>query len=189
MEKLFLILNNKMIIQVADRRSSEFLLSSTKYVFTLICLILAVVIMVFIPVMMCYSIFVNYVSLRNVRLKLNSQAWQSENDDNSKELCDKYFKAYKNVIKNSFGLAAWNIFSIIYIITGFEDFRSGVIEYFYFPFKIFKSINKNAVFNSIRDFDSNWYNMLLIAVLTFGFYSIGTFVGNYLGKINIKKIV
>ncbi len=191
MEKFILIFSNILFIQVMDKNTSEFLFSSAIYVFTLICLISAVIVMMLIPIMLCYSIIIHYFNLKEINAKLKTFDSEDSIDKKSKfhqEVCDNYVKEFTNFMKSSLGLVAWNIFSIIYIISGFEDLKTGLIEYFYFPFKIIKTFDENEIFNSYLDFSSNWSYMLSIIALTFVFFFIGKFVGIYLGRTQIKKI-
>ena len=136
--KNLILLINTLIIQVLDKRSSEFLFSSTKQLFMLICLVLAVIIMVIIPIMLSFNIFINSRTLNEYKSKFNAKCLESnEGEDSSfdKDQFSIYCKAYKNLMKNSFGLFAWNVSSLVYILTGFESVEAGLKEYFYFPFK------------------------------------------------------
>ena len=62
-----------------------------------------------------------------------------------------------------------------------------IIGGFYFPFKMFNSLNENEILNSIKEFNSNWSYMLAIIALTFVFFFLGKFAGRIFGKQQIKQ--
>jgi len=190
MENYFLSSNNYLAIQIFEKSKSELLFNSIEYVFLFICLVMALLVMMLIPVILCYSMIDNFINFREYSRKIDTKICIAKNEHNSvysKGICDKYLKSYSNFVKNFVGLAAWNIFSIVYIVTGFDSLRTGLIEYFYFPFKMFNSLNKNEILNSIQDFNSNWSYMLIIIAFTFVFFFLGKFVGNIFGKEKIKQ--
>jgi len=190
MENLFLILNNSLVIQIFENSKSELLFNTVQYVFLFICLVSALLIMMLIPAILCYSMIDNFIDFQEYSKKIDTNICTAKNEHNSeysKSICDNYLKSYSNFTKNFVGLAAWNIFSLVYIVTGFDNFRTGLIEYFYFPFKMFESLSKNEILISIKEFNSNWSYMLVIIVLTFVFFFLGKFAGKIFGKQKIKQ--
>ncbi len=156
MENYFLISNNSLVIQIFEKSNSELLFNSIEYVFLFICLVMALLIMMLIPVILCYSMIDNFIDFREYSKKIDTKFCIVKNEHNSeysKSICDNYLKSYSNFTKNFVGLAAWNIFSLVYIVTGFDNIRTGLIEYFYFPFKMFNSLNENEILNSIKEFN------------------------------------
>ena len=106
----------------------------------------------------------------------------------SNSICKKYLKSYSIFSKSISGLAIWNLLSLIYIIVEFENFRSGLKEYFNFPFNVLKSLNHDDLLGStFSNFTSNWSYMLLIAIATFIFYFLGEFFGKYIALKNLKN--
>ena len=190
MENYALIANNSLVIQIFEKSKSELLFNSIEYVFLFICLVMALLVMMLIPAILCYSMIDNFIDFRKYSTKIDTKICTATNEHNSKyskNICDKYLKSYSNFMKNFVGLAAWNIFSIVYIVTGFDNIRTGLIEYFYFPFKMFNSLNENEILNSIKEFNSNWSYMLSIITLTFVFFFLGKFAGRIFGKQQIKQ--
>lgn len=190
MENHFLIFNNLLFIQIFENSKSELLYESIEYLFLFICLIMALLAMMLIPAILCYFMVDNFIDLYEYNKKINTKICTSKNEhtkEYAKNTCAKYLKSYSNFLKNFTGLAAWNIFSIVYIIIGFDNLRTGLKEYFYFPFEVFNSINKNGISNSIQDFSSSWSYMLTIIILTFIFFFLGQYVGRIFGKQQIRQ--
>jgi hypothetical protein len=190
MGKMLLIANKPLVIQILENSESKLLFNSAEYVLLFICIITALLIMMLIPALLCYSMIDNFFKIRKYNKEINTKVCTSGNNQNSefsKCICDKYLNSYSNFMKNSLGFAAWNIFSIIYIVTGFKSFKTGLIEYFNFPFNVFNTINENAILNSLTGFSSNWYAMLTIIALTFIFTLLGKYLGSTFGRQKINK--
>lgn len=101
----------------------------------------------------------------------------------SQKIKDKYTKNYTGYMSNLLGLIGWNLFSIAYIVTGWDDLQSGILGYFQFPFQVFETYNFDNSIQTIISYDSNWFFMLIIFVVT-----IVTFqLGKYIAPIMIQK--
>lgn len=188
MKKIALIVNVPLVLQIFENSESQMVLAYIHYIFLVICFASASIVMMLIPVILCYSMVSNFIDMRDFNNKIDKEmCCQENNSKNLKSICDNYLKSSSNFFKNFIALASWNIFSFSYIVFGFDSFRNGLREYFYFPFAILKSLNKNEIFNSIYKFQSNWSFMATIILLTYSFYIVGKYFGSYLAKNRIKK--
>ena len=190
MEKVFFIANNPLLIQIIENSESKLLFDSVQYVFLFICIIMALLVMMLIPAILGYSMIDSYFNIYKHKKEIDTNVCTAENNrhsEYSKCICDKYLRSYSNFTKSFAGLAAWNIFSLVYIITGFDSFRTGLIEYFYFPFNMLNSLSENEILNSIKSYNSNWTYMLSIIALTIAFTLIGKYVGTLFGKEKINQ--
>lgn len=190
MLKTLIFANNSLIIQIIEDSEATLLFNSAEYLFLFICIIIALLIMMLIPAILCFSMIDNFFNINKFKKEIDTRICTSDiihYSEYTKCTCDKYLKSCSNFVKNFTGLAAWNIFSLAYIITGFDNFKTGLIEYFRFPFNVFNSLNSDAILNSIKSFSSNWLSMFTIIVLTLIFTLLGKYIGNTMGKERIKQ--
>jgi len=188
MEKFAPIFNVSLVLQIFNNNDESLMLNSIEYISLIVCLLTSSIVMMLIPVVLCYSMFDNYMNMKAYNSKIDAEIRHQENNSNYlTSICEKYHKATSNFYKNLFALAGWNIFSLIYIIKGFDSFSNGLREYFYFPFAMFQSLTENKIVNSIYEYQSNWLYMTTIAILTFYFYFFGNYFGKYIARNMIKK--
>jgi len=190
MVKNLIIASNSLVIQIIEDSESKLLFNSVEYVFLFICIITALLIMMLIPAILGFSMIDSFFNIYKHKKEIDTKVCASDTNQHSeysKSICDKYLKSCSNFVKNFTGLAAWNIFSLAYIITGFDNFKTGLIEYFRFPFNVFNSLNTNAISDSIKGFSSNWSSMLTIIALTLIFTLLGKYIGNTMGKERMKQ--
>lgn len=172
-------LNISQILQSFGDNESQLVFDYTLYILLLVCLMAASIFMMLIPVVIAYSAIDHFLTMRSYQSQIkNEVCCEEHNTKYLNTVCSNYLKASCKFYKNFLALAVWNIFSLGYMVFGFDSFSSGLKEYFYFPFAVLQSLSKNEIFSSVSKFQSNWYYMLMIALLTFIFY----FVGHYLGK-------
>lgn len=177
-----------LVLQVFEESNLPWEFGYIEYLFLVICSASASIVIMLIPVILCFAMVDKFFEMSGCNSNINKEiCCQESNSRYLKSTCDKYLKSSSNFYKNFIALVAWNIFSLIYIVFGFESVGSGLREYFYFPFTIFQSLNKNEIFNSINKFHSNWTFMFTIVILTFSFYFLGKFIGRYMAKSIIKK--
>lgn len=188
MKKIALIFNLFLVFQTLENSNSQATLDNIEYGILLICIVAAAFVMMFIPIILCYSMIGNFISMGYLKNKIKTEISLPEsNSKYLKFISNKYIKASSTFYKNFTALAVWNIFSLIYIAFGFDNFSSGLKEYFYFPLEVFQSLSQSKIFNSIYEFQSNWIFMFAIAVLTVSFYFLGEYVGRNMAKEVIKK--
>jgi hypothetical protein len=137
-----------------------------------------------------YLMVDSFFNRRKYSNKIDSEICYQANNLESislKSICKKYLKSHSNFFKYFSALTAWNIFSLIYITFGFENFKVSLKEYFYFPFHILQSLSREEIFNTMFVFKSNYIFMITIIFLTFSFYHLGKYLGLFIAKGNIKK--
>ena len=188
MKKVALVLNFPFIVQLIDNSETQLASEYLQFVVLIICFATAAIVMMLIPVVLCYSMIGNFFSMNGGSKKIKNEIASLEhNTKYLKLISDDYVKATANFFKNFMALASWNLFSLIYIVYWFDSFSHGVEEYFCFPFAIFQSLGENDIFESIYEFQSNWLFMGIIILLTFSFSFLGKYVGKEVGKNKIKK--
>ena len=189
MKKFALIFNASIVLQSLENIESQLAFDYIEYTILLICFAAASILMMLIPVILFYSTIDNLISMNNCNNTVKKEICCEEN--NSKYLnsiCNKYLKASTGFFKNFTALVAWNIFSLIYVVFGYDSFSNGLKEYFYFPLNVIKSLSKDENFDSIYEFQSNWIFMITLVILTFSFYFLGKYIGNNVAKGVIKKV-
>lgn len=190
MKKLILISYLPLVQQVFENSKSELTMDYIEYMVLFFFLAMAMVIMMLIPAVLFFSMVGNFISMGDYYKKINKGINFQENNRKSKyleTLRDKYVKSYSNFFKYFAAIVTWNIFSLLYIILGFDSFATGLKEYFYFPFYVFQTLNNEEIYNSIYMFKSEAFFMSAIIVLTFFFYHIGKYLGLYIAKNKIKE--
>lgn len=158
---------------IEDTTQVQFAFDSIENLFLYICSVLAIMALMLIPVILCFSMIDNYFKYHKYSSKIDKEICCHKAHYNEKQIqsvCKKYLKSYSGFAKNASGLAAWNIFSLIYIAITFADFKTGVLEYFNFPFHFINAINGNDILSSFSQFSWNWYSMLTISLLTLIFF-------------------
>lgn len=191
METLWMLLNVNQLDKLSKISETKLLFDSVEYVFAFICIILAILIMMVMPVILAFAMIDNFL-LFNKYCKLIESKKESENKElNSyllKPFYDNYLKYYSRFLSFSFSLFCWNIMSLIYIFTGFENVKTGLIEYFYFPFNVMEKLLSEGFRAVLSDFSLNWIYMLLIVGVSFSFLFLGKLIGNFRGKQWIDKV-
>lgn len=189
MKKITLIFNLFLVFQTLENSNSQVTLDNLEYGILLICFVAAAFVMMFIPVILGYSMIGSFISMGYLKSKIQTEiSFPESNSKYLKFISNKYLKAASNFYKNFIALAAWNILSLIYIVFAFDNFNDGLKEYFCFPLEVFQSLSQSKIFNSIYEFQSNWIFMSAIAVLTVLFYFLGKQIGDNVSKSVIKKM-
>ena len=188
MKNFSLIIDIPFVTQILNNNNADLPFVYIEYMLLFFLFSLATIIMMLIPVILFYSMVVNFIDLTEYNSKIDREMCCQDNHSNYlNSICSKYFKSFSNFFKNFLALTAWNVFSLGYIIIGFDSFSNGLREYFYFPFAVLQSLSKNEIYNTIYKFQSNWSSMLAIIILTFSFYFLGKYIGSYVAKNMIKK--
>jgi len=193
MKKLILISMLPLVQQIIENSKSKLVLDYIEYMILFFALSLAIIVMMLIPAVLFFSMIGNLISslgykkilVRGTDFKENTNT--SDKSEYLNSLKKKYIKSHSNFCKYLSALAAWNIFSLLYILIGFESFKTGLIEYFHFPFYVFQVLNREEIYHSIYLFKSQGLIMLGITILTFLFYQTGKYFGLVLAKKNIKE--
>lgn len=173
-------------IQIFENSQSQMVFDYIEYLILLICFMAASILMMLIPIILCYSMLDNFIRMNGYKKDIKERTKSEEASSKClKAICIEYNKASSKFFKNLSALVTWNVFSFIYVFFGFENFNDGLKEYFYFPFAVLQSLSKEEIFDSIYKFQSNWLFMGAIVLATFSF----SFFGKYIGKDIAKSII
>lgn len=188
---MFPSLNIALVVQSVENISQvQLAVNYIENVFFFLCLAIAMMAIMLIPVILCFSMVDNYFMMKKYGDKIDKEICHYEshyNDQQVASACNKYLKSHAGFYKNTTALITWNIASLAYIAIGFADFKSGVLEYFNFPFQVINTFNPGDILNSFNQYSWNWYAMLLITILTLICFFIGNRLGVYLGKSYLMK--
>lgn len=190
MKKSIIIFHLLLVLQIAKNSKSELVMDYIEYLLLFFCLAVPMIIMMLIPIVLFFSMVGNFISMRDYQKKIDNGISLQETNNTTiylESLCKKYLKSYSSFFKYFSSLAAWNIFSLLYIIIGFESFQTGLKEYFYFPFYVFQTLSNEEIFNTIYVFKSEGIIMLAIIILTFLFFLIGKYFGRFIAKNKIQE--
>jgi hypothetical protein len=137
MKKYALIFNIALVFQTVENSTAQEPFDYVEYVILLIFFVIASIVMMLIPVILCYSMIGGFMALRSLKNKAQTENSLKVSSINYlKSVHEKYIIASKNFYKNLFALATWNVFSLVYVVSEFDAFIEGLKEYFYFPLNI-----------------------------------------------------
>jgi len=190
MKKYIIIFHMLLVLQVAENSKSELAMDYIEYLLLFFCLAIPTIVMMMIPVVLFFSMAGNFIAMRDYKIKIDNGIDAQGTKDNKlylKTLCEKYLTSYSNFIKYFSGLAAWNIFSLLYMILAFDSFKTGLREYFYFPFNLFQKLNNQEIFTTMYEFKTDGIIMTAIVAFTLFFFLLGKYFGRFIAKTKIKE--
>jgi hypothetical protein len=90
----------------------------------------------------------------------------------------EYRKTYSNMFGFGLSIIAYGISSNVYMFLTFSEFKDALINYFSFPFRIFRSLKilEKIPVNSIP-LTEVWSAMLIIVAISAAVFIIGYFIG------------
>lgn len=182
-------------MQLSDYDNEQILGNSIKELFTIILVIISIIMMMLTPLILFYFMLSEYFNYRNIYRLIESGEHLGIEDKSdgslttsAKKISNRYLQFYSRFMGNGIGFICWIALSLWYIILGFNDYKSGLEEYFYFPFKIFNLLINKKFIDSLDDMYMNWIYMILIMMISFLSFLIGKSIGNFIGKERINKI-
>jgi hypothetical protein len=101
-------------------------------------------------------------------------------------VCNLYKKSLSRLFGSALGLSAWNVCSLLYILYEFPDFKTGLINYFIFPFEVLESYTLMHMMGSLSHYNSSWLYMLFVLGATFMSYEIGKATAPFLMRKNFR---
>jgi len=175
---------------------SDFISNSVVETLMYIIIAFVIILLMITPVILSFFMLDGFFDLRAYHKKFKAKNYFGHNDISTKPnkhllkwLNDNYLKSFSNFIGNGIGLICWNLLSLIYIIFGFENFKSGLYSYFHFPFKVLKS-SLNADFHYLKgDILEGLSYFLLIIGASFLCFLIGRKLGTLTGKKRIRNMI
>ena len=191
MEKLLISLNVNQIDNLSKISESRLLFESVEYVFAFICIIIAILVMMIMPLVLSYTTIDNFFKMQKSSSIIESKKSFGDKETNTyllKPYYDNYLKYFSRFLGCSFGFICWNLLSIIYIIVGFKDIKTGLREYFYFPFNVMNKLVSEDFRTALSDFSLNWTYMLLIIGISVSFLFLGKLIGTFRGKKWIREV-
>lgn len=185
-----IILLSDFLIQIPD---AQVILMFAENIFLFILLSAALCIMITTPIILFYAAIDNYfIWKKNSSLITNEICCENAKNHPMyvSTVCNLYKKSLSRLVGSALGLSAWNVCSLLYILYVFPDFKTGLINYFIFPFEVLESYTLTHMMGSLNQYNSSWLYMLFILGSTFIFYEIGKTTAPFLIRKklpNIKK--
>jgi len=196
LKQFFIVFKNYLIsiqidIDSFNDSKSQLIFESLRELIQYIFIISGILIMVLAPVVLFYLSLSRYSDYKKFCNKLKETTKGSLNHTFSENftywICENYISNYSTFIGAISGLATWNIFSLAYIIFYFDNFRQGLFEYFYFPFKIVNSLSKSTFFEHQSNYKTNWIIMGIILILSIVLFFIGKEIGKIASTQRLKR--
>lgn len=150
-------------------------------------LIFALFLIVFAPVFLLFNWLANF--LRYKKLKRIGFSLSSMNKALSTSLFLLYKNSYAFTVGSGFGIVAWVFSSFFYIYRSYDQFGTGFIQYFNFPFKVVSNLTTENIIISNIVSSEVWLNMLLIVGVSAIHFSIGWYIGNIIINTYRKKSI
>jgi hypothetical protein len=183
-----------MAFQFTERNEVQVLFESlkenTKYIFV----IFSIALMMLIPLMYCYFLIEKYFNFKLYCNKLRTKIHLLEEKPHQsipKWILDKYRRSYADYLGNGVGIGGWIVFSLLYMLLGFDEFREGISTYFNFPFDVFQVLQSlgedNWNFIGSEQYRT-WIFMLIIAALSIFLWILGRGIGEYLANKRINEL-
>ena len=157
------------IQQGFDDSPSQLLMLYTENIFLFILLSSAIFLIVTTPIVLTYFGVKNYIKWKaNGSLMTHELCCQERKNHPTyvSSVCQTYQKSFTRLVGSITGLMTWNVLSVVYIYLQFPNFKSGVIEYFLFPFEVVETYTLSNMISSINQYNTNWISMLSILSIT-----------------------
>lgn len=128
------------------------------------------------PVAFLVSAFDNFFKQMKLKKDIDTSVFAAAKKTHfsyDQKVCQDFIQTFSNCLSSIFALMVWTLSSAAYIIFYIGDSISGVASYFKFPFDILASYDFNNSVLIIKNYESNWYFMLGIFIITIFAYQIG----------------
>ncbi len=184
------ILFSDAINQVFENSQAAAIFSLLENTVLFIFLSIAVFFIVSTPVVLFYMSIDNYFKSKKSYAILEEEFHgkaHTHHPEFSQKIRLKYTKSYTKFLSNASGLLAWNVFSIVYILTGWEDLQTGVMGYFKFPFQVLQTYNFDNSINTIISYNYNWFSMLVVFIITIAGYQLGKYLAPMIVQKQLSK--
>lgn len=176
------------LFPIIDDFQSQIMIEYLQFMLMLIFISVAVFVIIATPMILFYFIVDNFYKWK-INKKLITNDLCCDNKSHStyiSEICRQHKKSFTNFVSSFFGLFSWNLFSILYIGLEFSNFKTGVFDYFLFPFKVLESFNINFSMNTFYEFKTQGVYMIMIFLISLIFYQLGIYAAKYLIKNNLS---
>lgn len=157
-------------------------------IFVISIIIILVLVIVSAPLLLIYFWIHNFFEYKKSRIQIKKSRSSMENMEFEESDWSNYKNSYSAMYGNAFGIIAWVFFTYLYVSIYYNDFNTGVIDYFQFPFKIMDSLSDNYITLNKHIPPKMWISMLLIVGISVGHYFLGRFIGSYISANFHKKL-
>lgn len=184
-------LSSNSLGELFENSQSQLLLDYTQDSMLFVLISVALFIIIATPVVLFYSSIDNYYKWKKSQFLVNVEFCCEETTNHPTyvtKVCKQYKRSMSRFIANSFGLIAWNVFSLLYISTAFDNFKLGVVDYFAFPFEALESFSYANTAEIINTYSSNWIYMFIILGATLLFFQIGRLLTPFFIKRNLEGV-
>jgi hypothetical protein len=177
------------IIQISNDFQSELMMEYVQMTIEIIFISVGVFILISAPLMLFYFALDNYFKWKKSKKIINEgfcfRNYESHSTYISKT-CVQYKSSFIKLIGNVFSLIAWNLFSLLYISISFSNLRTGITDYFLFPFEVIELYKINYSIDTLYQFKAHGFYMFIIFMMSMIFFQLGKYVAEYLIENNLS---
>lgn len=157
-------------------------------IFVISIIIILVLVIVSTPLLLVYFWIHNFFEYQKSRIQIKKNQLSLKNMEFEEIAWSNYKNSYSAMYGNVFGIIAWIFFTYLYVSLYYNDFNTGIIDYFQFPFKIMDSLSNNDLTLNKHIPMEMWLNMLLIIGISLGHYFLGRYIGRFISANFHKKL-
>lgn len=157
-------------------------------IFILAFIIILVLVIVSTPLILAYFWIHNFFEVQKLKNQIKKNDFSSKFTAIEEGTWLNYQSNYSALYGNGFGFITWVFFTYFYVSIYYNDFNTGVIDYFQFPFKIMNSLSDNNLTLNNHFPPKMWVSMLLIVGISVGNYFLGRFIGRFISTNFHKKL-
>ena len=176
------------IIQTSNDFQSQLMMEYIQMTIEIIFISVGVFILISAPLMLFYFALDNYFKWKKSKKIINEDFCFGNYKSHStyiSKTCVQYKNSFIKLIGNVFGLIAWNLFSLLYISISFSNFRTGITDYFLFPFEVIELYKINYSIDTLYQFKAHGLYMSIIFMMSMIFFQLGKYAAEYLIENNL----
>jgi len=165
--------------QFSENSEAQVILMYAENIFLFIIFSYALFAIITTPIMLFYSAIDNFFKWKKNNSLITNEICCEDTKNHPiyvSKVCNLYKKSLSRFVGNVLGLFTWNVCSLIYILFVFPDFKTGVVNYFIFPFEVIESYTFSNMTGSLYQNSASWFYMLAILGATFVSYQLGKMI-------------
>jgi hypothetical protein len=177
------------IIQTSNDFQSQLMMEYIEMTIEIIFISVGVFILISAPLMLFYFALDNYFKWKISKKIINEDFCFGNYKSHStyiSQTCEQYKSSFLKLIGNVFGLIAWNLFSLLYISINFTNFRTGITDYFLFPFEVIELYKINYSIDTLYQIKTQGLYMFIISMMSMIFFQLGKYAAEYLIENNLS---
>lgn len=177
------------IIQTSNDFQSQLMMDYVEMTLEIIFISVGIFILISAPLMLFYFTIDNYFKWKISKKIINEDFFIGNYKSHStyiSQTCKQYKSSFIKLISNVFGLIAWNLFSLLYISISFSNFRTGITDYFLFPFEVIELYKINYSIDTLYQFKAHGLYMFIISMMSMIFFQLGKYAAKYLLENNLS---